>query len=440
MADDFNVPRTDQKRIVILGAGFGGLKLATKLSKSNYQVVLIDRNNYHQFQPLFYQVAMAGLEPSSISFPLRKLFQKKENIFLRVGEVEHIDLDHKIVYSGNEKIHYDHLVNALGAKTNFYGNAEMERRAYGLKSVSEALQLRNAILQDYEKALLEDDYDRRQSLIDIVIVGGGATGVELAGSLAEMKNYILPKDYRELNIDEVDIYLIQGAPVLLDGMSKEASEKAEEYLIDLGVKVIKNTIVKNFDGENVFLSNGQKILTDKVIWAAGVISEKISGLPQSIFVRGNRIHVDQYNKVKGAKSLYALGDIAYMETPDYPQGHPQVAQVAMQQAVNLANNFKNLENNRDKKKFKYKDLGSLATIGRNKAVADLPHFKFQGFFAWVTWLFVHLFQLIGAKNKIVVFINWIWNYITYDHALRLIIKPKGAKEKEMLKEGSTKLG
>ena len=413
-----NIPKTDKERIVVVGAGFGGLNLVKKLAKSNYQVVLIDKNNFHQFQPLFYQVAMAGLEPSSIVFPLRKLFQKYDNVHIRVASFESIDPDNKMLYTSEGNISYDKVVFALGAKTNFYGNEVIEKEAYSLKTIGESLALRNEILNDYEKALIEPDYNKRQKYIDIVIVGGGPTGVELAGSLAEMKEFILPKDYQELNYKEVDIYLVQSGENLLAGMSENASKKAEEFLLNLGVKVLKNTRVTHIEGDQVILSSGDPIQAGKVIWAAGIIANKVDGLPECNICRGGRIEVNRDCSVTGYEDIYSIGDLAFMKTEKYPEAHPQVAQVAIQMGDFLAKKFKGSK----KGNFTYNDKGSMATIGRNKAVVDLPAYKFSGFFAWIVWLFVHLAALIGARNKFIVMFNWVWNYITYDQSLRLIIK------------------
>lgn len=416
-----NIPETDQERIVIVGGGFGGLMLARKLAKSNYQVILVDKRNYHQFQPLFYQVAMAGLEPSSISFPFRKAFQKYNNIYFRVGEVQNVDTIGKKINTNIGHINYDHLVLAYGAKTNFFGNKAFEERAFSIKSTGQALNLRNMMLTDYEQAVVESDFDKRQWYLDIVIVGGGATGVEVAGALAEMKKYILPKDYKELDSKEIDIYLLQGSNQLLQGMDPELGDAAEKYLRNRGVNVKKNTRVIDYDGEFVYTKAGDKIKAGKLIWAAGVTCNRLEGIADSAFNKKNRIKVDGYNRIVGYDDIYAIGDLACMESEDLMYGHPQVAQPAIQQAKNLAKNFKNSAKNKEWKIFKYRDLGTMATIGRNRAVAEIGGFKFKGFFAWLVWLFVHLYALIGIRNKFVVFFNWIWNYITYDQSLRLII-------------------
>ena len=418
-----NLPESSKPRIVVIGAGFAGLTFLNKMKKSDYQLVLLDRNNYHQFQPLFYQVAMAGLEPSSISFPIRKAYQGWNNIFIRVAEVERVDTTKKKIYTDVGYVNYDILVLAHGAQTNFFGNKELEKNTYGLKSVSESLSLRNAILADYEKALTERDFEQRQGLIDIVIVGGGPTGVELAGALAEMKSYILPKDYRELDNQEVDIYLIQSGDELLQGMSRKSSDEARKFLEKMGVHVMTGVRVTDYDGVHVTTSHGQTIRTDKVIWAAGICGADMPGLEPESIGRGRRVKVDQYHLVEGYEDIYALGDIAYMEEDAFANGHPQVAQVAIQQAKNLARNIKKGV----KKPFKYKDKGSMATIGRNKAVCDLPSFSFTGFMAWIVWLIVHLFALIGVKNRLFVFINWVWSYVTYDQSLRIILRAKERK-------------
>ena len=408
-----------KERIVILGAGFGGFTLAKKLSKSNFDVILIDRHNFHQFQPLFYQVAMAGLEPSSIVFPLRKAFQNAENVTIRVSEIKGIDPKLKIVQTEHETIAYDHLVVATGAVTNYFNNQKFHDNTYSLKTVSEALTIRNDIFHDLEEALTTKDYDNRQPLIDIAIVGGGPTGVELAGALAELKEYILPKDYKELDSGEVDIYLIQGGSRLLLGMSDEAGEKALKFLEKLNVKVLLNTRVIDIEDGIIKTKDGQSIVANKVIWAAGITCDEIPGIPHNCIDGRNQIRINDQLEVVGLDSVYAIGDAAFLSSDEMENGHPQVAQVAIQMAKFLGKKFKN----KSEAKFIYKDKGSMATIGRNKAVADLPWMKTSGFIAWVLWLLVHLASLIGFKNKLFVLINWMWNYLTYDQSLRLIIKP-----------------
>ncbi|MCO6460689.1 MAG: NAD(P)/FAD-dependent oxidoreductase [Saprospiraceae bacterium] len=423
-----NLPETELPRIVIIGAGFAGLKLARKLVRSQYQVVLIDKENYHAFQPLLYQVATAGLEPSSIAFPLRKLFQREKKIHIRIDEVLEVNATDKFITLKNiGRVNYDILVLAYGADTNFFGNENVKLNAIPMKSIPEALTLRNRILGDYEIALSITDYQSRQEYMDIVIVGGGPTGVEIAGALADMRKYILPKDYYELNKDEVDIYLIDSGNKLLSAFSEQSSENAEKALKAMGIKVLQNTIVKDYDGVQVFLSNNEIIRTRKLIWAAGVIAGKLDGMPDNIYGPRRRIIVDEFNAVKGMEGVYAIGDCAVMITEDSPNGDPQVAQVAMQQAVNLAKNLKAIRKNSILTPFKYKDLGIMATIGRKKAVAEIYGVKYSGFFAWLTWLFIHLISILGTKNKLVVFINWAIAYFTRDQSLRLILKAKSLK-------------
>ncbi len=424
-----NLPETKKTRVVIIGAGFAGINLSRRLSNKDYQIVIIDRNNFHQFQPLLYQVAMSGIEPSSIAFPLRKLFRRKKDVHIRVAELLSINPVENNLMTSEGRVNYDILVLATGVTTNFYGNNEIEQRTYPLKSVADALLLRNVVLSDFEKALTIREKDIRQSYMNFVIVGGGPTGVEMAGSLAEMKRFILPKDYAELNAAEMEIYLIEGNHELLGAMSDQASSKSKLYLEKMGVQVMTDVRVTNYDGHQVTLSNGQIIPSRKIIWAAGVTGQKITGIPEADYTRSGRIMTNEFNEIKGLKNIYAIGDNAYMEEGQY-KGHPQVAQPAIQQAKLLAKNLNGKARGKPMKPFHYKDLGSLATIGRNKAVADLPFLKTQGFIAWVLWLVVHLKSILGVKNQIFVLLNWVWSYVTLDQSLRIIVKHKRSKNDE----------
>jgi NADH dehydrogenase len=419
-----NIPDTNQKRVVVVGGGFAGLNLARKLAKSSFQVVLIDKNNYHQFQPLFYQVAMAGLEPSSISFPFRKLFQKSKNVFVRVTKVLSVNPEAQSIGTEIGALHYDHLVLAIGADTNWFGNERIKAHAIPMKSVSEALYIRNTVFEDYEKAVTSENDADRQPLLDIVVVGGGPTGVEISGSLAEMKQHIIAKDYPDLNTKDIEIHLVHGNPKLLNTMSPAASEKAEQFLRELGVTLWLDKVVKDYDGETVTIDDGSTIRAAKVIWAAGITGNTVQGLPAESLTRGNRLKVDAFNAVEGVSNIYSLGDMCFQTSDEaFPNGHPQVAQVAIQQGKLLSENLVRLSKGQPLKPFKYNDLGSMATIGRHRAVADLPFVRFQGMIAWFAWLFVHLFSILGTKNKVFIFLNWVWNYLTYDQSLRLVIKP-----------------
>ena len=418
-----NIPETPQKRIVIIGAGFGGLKLAKKLIGSGYQIVLIDKNNYHQFQPLFYQVASAGIEPSSILFPLRKIFQKRKDVYIRVAEVYSVDPVKKVLQTSLDTVWYDVLVIATGVNSNFFGMKNMEEYAIPMKSVSEAMALRNRILMNLEKAvtLFDKDEEEKKSLLNVVVVGGGPTGVEISGAIAEMKKFVLPKDYPDLNFDLMQINLVEGSGAVLNSLSGHASEKALFYLKRLGIHVHLKTRVTDYDGENLSFADGNLIKSRLVIWAAGISGEVPSGIPNESVGRGKRMLVNEFNMLKGFDDIYSIGDSCIMSTPEFPNGHPQVAQVAIQQGINLAKNLIAMNKNAKLKPFRYIDRGSMATIGRNRAVADLPFLKFSGFTAWLTWMFVHLMAIVGVKNRLLIFINWMWNYMTYDQSLRLIL-------------------
>lgn len=419
-----NIPITTQKRIVIVGSGFAGLTLAQKLKYSGYQVVLIDKNNYHQFQPLLYQVATAGLEPRDISFPLRKIFQKFNNTFIRIAEVSKIDTQEKVVTTSLGTVHYDYLVLANGASTSFFGMKSVEEHSIPMKSVAEALVLLNSILHNFEDVLVASDHEVRESEMNIVVVGGGPTGVELSGALAEMKRYVFPKDYRELDCSKIRIVLVEAADQLLNGMSAASSKKAEKFLKKLGVEILLSTQVVDYDGQLVSFKSGESIRTKTLVWAAGIAANLLEGVPTSSVVRGRRLLCDSVNRLQNANDIFVLGDAAYISDERWPKGHPQVAQVAIQQARNLARNFVRLKKNQPLKPFRYSDYGSMATVGRNKAVVDLPFAHFQGLFAWILWMFIHLRSIFGLKNKIQIFINWVWSYLTYDQSLRLTFLPK----------------
>lgn len=417
-----NIPMRQMPRLVIVGGGFAGLTLARALRGKGFQIVLIDKNNYHQFQPLFYQVATAGLEPSAISFPLRKILQKQKYTHFRIAELTRVDSDKKEITTNIGTLSYDYLVIATGANTNFFGNDTIQKHAIPMKSVSEAIHIRNTILQNYESALATADTLSTTSLLRMVIVGGGPTGVELAGAFAEMKKYVLPNDYPDLDFSKMTIHLYEASGSLLSGMSDAAAQKARLYLNRLGVEVRLSARVESYDGNVLTLASGETLSTKTLVWAAGIKGNIIDGLSEQSITRGARYAVDEQNQILGTPNIFAIGDIAMMETEGYPNGHPQVAQVAIQQARHLAKTLIKLESGKSPTAFAYTDKGSLATVGRHLAVADLPRLRFQGFFAWVLWLFVHLMSLVGAKNKVFVFINWAWNYLTYDQSLRLIIK------------------
>jgi len=389
------------------------------------EIFLVDKYNYHQFQPLFYQVATAALDASNISFPLRKAFHGSKNVRIRIEELQKVIPDQNKIVLESEEITYDYLVLATGADTNFFGNQEVTANAFPMKSTVEAIQLRHRLIQNFEDALLVKNEDELQRLLNIVIVGGGATGVEVAGALSEMKKYVLPKDYPELDFSKMNIFLLEGGDRVLPPMSEKSSADAQKYLEKFGVKVMTKTLVKNYDGTNVFLGDGKTIPSSIVVWAAGIKGNVPDGIDKDLIARGNRIKVDRYNKVAGFDNVFAIGDLAYMETPKFSNGHPQVASVAIQQADVLSDYLKRIERKSSRfYEFEYHDKGSMATVGRNKAVVDIPKPKvhLSGFFAWLIWMGLHLFLILGVKNRIFVFMNWVYNYFTYDQSLRLIFK------------------
>lgn len=419
-----NIPQSSLPRIVIIGGGFGGIALAKKLPKKEAQVVLLDKHNYHTFQPLLYQVSTGGLEPDSIAYPIRKIIQGYPNFYFRLADIFKVDTATREVHTNIGSIHYDYLVVATGSQTNFFGNKNIEEKGMAMKTIPQSLNLRSLILENFEQALLTDDLQERDALMNFVIVGGGPTGVELAGALAEIKKGILHKDYPDLDTQRVQINLIEGSDRILSAMSKAASRKAELFLERLGVNVWKDVKVTDYDGKHVSTGTNVTFETATLIWAAGVKAASIEGLDaEHLLSRDKRLRVNEYNQVEGFENIFAIGDVAQMRSETFPFGHPMMASPAIQQGENLGINLGRFLKNKPMKPFVYKDKGSMATVGRNKAVVDLPSVKFQGVFAWFIWMFIHLYFLIGFRSRVVVFINWLYNYIRFDREARLIIRP-----------------
>lgn len=433
-----NIPSSNLPRVVIIGGGFGGISLAQSLKKAPVQVVMFDKHNYHTFQPLLYQVATGGLEPDSIAFPLRKMFKKQKNFFFRMAEVRKVDPKRNSLSTSIGDLDFDFLVISTGSTTNFFGLEDVERSAHGMKNIPEALDLRHLILQSFEKALLTTDLEEQDALTNFVVVGGGPTGVETAGALAELKRHILPKDYPELDLRKMQIHLVEAGERLLTSMSEDSSKNARRSLEKMGVNVWLNTQVKNYDGMTITTHSPKTLIARTVIWAAGVKGVPIGGVDFAI-TRGNRIQVDQFNRVKGLPNVFAIGDVALMKTDEHPHGHPMVSPVAMQQGWHLAANLSNILHQKPLLPFTYRDKGSMATIGRNRAVAETGKFKLKGWLAWVAWMGVHLFYLAGFRNRIVVFWNWFWNYLTYDKGTRLIMRNFTGKKVEETKPSSFEL-
>ena len=441
-----NIQRNQKKRVVIVGCGLGGLRLAEDLYGSGMQVVLIDKNNFHQFPPLIYQIASAGIDPSSISFPFRQIFRKRKDFYFRMAEARMVDTEKKILQTSIGKIDYDYLVLAAGATTNFFGNKNIEEWAIPMKTVPEAMGLRNALLSNLERALTCATEEERQELLNVVIVGGGATGVEIAGALAEMRRYVIPYDYPDMDSSLMHIYLIEAGDRLLAGLSQESSQKAYEFLKSMGVDIQFGKMVTDYRDHKVVMKDGTEIPTRTFLWVSGIRANAMPGIDESHMGRGFRFKVDEYNRIPGLNDVFAIGDQC-LQTSDaaYPNGHPQVAQVAIQQAKNLAKNLKLINQGADSSEltaFHYKNLGSMATIGRNKAVVEIGKFRSQGFFAWVLWLVVHLRSILGVKNKMMVLLNWLWKYVSYNDSIRMITyatKPREVEER-MKREQTTHLG
>lgn len=441
-----NIQRNQKKRVVIVGGGLGGLRLAEDLYGSGMQVVLIDKNNFHQFPPLIYQIASAGIDPSSISFPFRQIFRKRKDFYFRMAEARMVDTEKKILQTSIGKIDYDYLVLAAGATTNFFGNKNIEEWAIPMKTVPEAMGLRNALLSNFERALTCATEEERQELLNVVIVGGGATGVEIAGALAEMRRYVIPYDYPDMDSSLMHIYLIEAGDRLLAGLSQESSQKAYEFLKSMGVDIQFGKMVTDYRDHKVVMKDGTEIPTRTFLWVSGIRANAMPGIDESHMGRGFRFKVDEYNRIPGVEDVFAIGDQC-LQTSDaaYPNGHPQVAQVAIQQAKNLAKNLKLINQGADSSEltaFHYKNLGSMATIGRNKAVVEIGKFHSQGFFAWVLWLIVHLRSILGVKNKMMVLLNWLWKYVSYNDSIRMITyatKPREVEER-MKREQTTHLG
>lgn len=441
-----NIQRNQKKRVVIVGGGLGGLRLAEDLYGSGMQVVLIDKNNFHQFPPLIYQIASAGIDPSSISFPFRQIFRKRKDFYFRMAEARMVDTEKKILQTSIGKIDYDYLVLAAGATTNFFGNKNIEEWAIPMKTVPEAMGLRNALLSNFERALTCATEEERQELLNVVIVGGGATGVEIAGALSEMKRYVIPYDYPDMDSSLMHIYLIEAGDRLLAGLSQESSQKAYEFLKSMGVDIQFGKMVTDYRDHKVVMKDGTEIPTRTFLWVSGIRANAMPGIDESHLGRGFRFKVDEYNRIPGVEDVFVIGDQC-LQTSDaaYPNGHPQVAQVAIQQAKNLAKNLKRIDKGADNSQltaFRYNNLGSMATIGRNKAVVEIGKFRSQGFFAWVLWLVVHLRSILGVKNKMMVLLNWLWKYVSYNDSIRMITyatKPREVEER-MKREQKTHLG
>lgn len=424
MKTAMDIPNKEgRKRVIIVGGGFGGLKLARKLKSDKYQVVLLDKNNYHIFQPLLYQVATAGIEPSAISFPFRKIFKRREHFHIRICEAQQVFPENNLLETSIGTVAYDYLVISTGCNTNYFGNDGMAKNTMALKNTSEALFNRNQILDSFEQAQNTNNEEERKRLMTFAIVGGGATGIELAGALAEMRKFVLPQDYPDLNINDMRIVLIDAAPRLLSAFTDASSQEVADYLRKRDVEIKLNTLVKTYEDNRLVLSGDTVIDSNNVFWVAGVKANSLQGLPPEAYGPGNRLKVDSFNCLLDYANIFAIGDTALMITDQYPKGHPQVVQPAIQQAKNLIVNLQRLEEGLPLHPFVYHNKGSMATIGRNNAVVELKKMRFGGFPAWAVWLFIHLMSIVGVKNRLFIFVDWMWSYFTYDPSLRIIIKP-----------------
>lgn len=410
-----------KQKIIVVGGGFAGINLVKKLDDKLFDITLIDKINHHQFQPLFYQVATSQIEPSSISFPLRHIFRKKRNIQIRLAEVLKVNTSANSITTSTGDYEYDYLILALGCQSNFFGNKKIKKNALTLKTTYDAISIRNHILQTFEDIISVKESEK-DSLLNLVIVGAGPTGVELAGAFAEIKKNVLPKDFPGIDFSRFKIILVEGSKYTLNNMSDSSKKASYKYLQKMGVQILTETLVTDYDGETLYLNNESFIKTKNLIWTAGVKANTVEGIPEAWLTAGNRIKVDRINKINGSDNIFVVGDMALMTTPKYPKGHPQLANVAINQAKNLAKNLKRIHLGQKPVDYEYKDLGTMATIGRNKAVVDLPYIRFQGIFAWMVWMFLHLMLILSVRNKLIIFINWAWAYITKDTSLRLILK------------------
>ena len=426
-----NIPISEYPRVVIVGGGFAGISIAKHLLKEKIQVVLLDRHNYHTFQPLLYQVSTSGLEPDSIAYPLRKITRHSKDGYFRLAEVQHINAEENIIQTSIGELSYDYLVVATGSRTNFFGNESIQKNAMWMKTIPQALNIRSLILENLEQAVITEDPEKRKALLNFVVAGAGPTGVELCGAIAEVRNHIVPRDFRDLDPAEMKIHLVEGLDRVLPPMSSKASEKAEKFLKELGVEIHLNVMVQEYDGDKVITNRDDLTFhTSTFIWAAGVSGAPVKGLnASSIVERADRYEVNVFNQVKGYENIFAIGDIALMKNENYPKGHPMVAQPAIQQGKHLAKNLKRILKGEKMEPFEYYDKGTMATVGRNKAVVDLGKLKFGGFFAWFIWMFIHLYFLVGFRNRLITFFNWVYNYVNFDKAAKIIIRPfKSNKE------------